>query len=53
MDDYRDENSPDIALLLAVARAVRDMVELPHQAAIDKALEAFKPYATEIEDDAS
>ena len=49
MDDYRDEHSPDIALLLTLARAVRkylaatDMTA-PEIAELDRAMKPFEPF---------
>ena len=52
-NDYRDEHSPDIALLLTLARAVRkylaatDMTA-PEIAELDRAMKPFEPYADPV-----
>lgn len=63
MEDYRDEHSPDIALLLTLARAVRAMVVSPlasplagndarvHLAEIDDAMKPFERYPDPVTDD--
>ena len=53
MDDYRDEHSPDIALLLTLARAVRKYLAATDTTApeiiadLDRAMKPFEPYAPE------
>jgi hypothetical protein len=54
-DDYRDEHSPDIALLLTLARTFRkrlaaDMTAT-ETAELDKALKAFEDYPPPAVDD--
>ena len=51
MEDYRDEHSPDIALLLTLARVVRVIIlgdlgpgAAQHIKAIDDALKPFEAY---------
>jgi hypothetical protein len=55
MSDYRDEHSPDIALLLALARIVRrrhasDMTAT-ELAELDEALKPFEAYPDPVTDD--
>ena len=49
MGDYRDEHSPDIALLLTLARAVRKYLAVtdmtaPEIAELDRAMKPFEPF---------
>lgn len=51
--DYRDDHSPDIALLLTLAEVVRHLCQGPGsniaRDAIDKALKPFERYPDPIE----
>jgi hypothetical protein len=52
--DYRDDHSPDIALLLTVARAVREFTDMwpgasEHVKAIDDCLKPFEHYPNPVE----